>query len=119
MGYLKGVGSAVLESIPKYSEWVFPGGKGDGHMTEMHHAWRAICKEAGLTGWRIHDQRHAFASVAVNSGHSLPQIDALLGHSQASTTQRYAHVAENPVHAVAEDAAAKVADAMKARRNNE
>jgi integrase len=106
---------AVLESIPRYSDWVFPGGKGDGHMTEVHHAWRAICKEAGLTGWRIHDLRHAFASVAVNSGHSLPQIGALLGHSQASTTQRYAHVAENPVHAVAEDAAAKVAAAMKGK----
>ncbi|CAK7050173.1 MAG: Tyrosine recombinase XerC [Desulfovibrio sp.] len=107
---------AVLESIPKYSGWVFPGGKGDGHMTEVHHAWRAICKKAGLTGWRIHDLRHAFASVAVNSGHSLPQIGALLGHSQASTTQRYAHVAENPVHAVAEDAAARVEAALKANR---
>ena len=106
---------AVLESIPRYSDWVFPGTRGDGHMTEVHHAWRAICKEAGLTGWRIHDLRHAFASVAVNSGHSLPQIGALLGHSQASTTQRYAHVAENPVHAVAEDAAAKVATAMNGK----
>lgn len=103
----------ALNDIPEYSGWVFPGGKGDGHMTEVHHAWRLVCKKAGLTGWRIHDLRHAFASVAVNSGHSLPQIGALLGHSQASTTQRYAHVAENPVHAVAEDAAAKIDAALK------
>ena len=105
---------AVLAAIPEFSEWVFPGTKG-GHMTEVHHAWRLICKHAGLHGWRIHDLRHAFASVAVNSGHSLPQIGALLGHTQASTTQRYAHMAENPVHAVAEDAAAKIEAALKTR----
>ena len=105
----------VLEGILEYSKWVFPGSKGDGHMTEVHHAWRAVCKKAGLTGWRIHDLRHAFASTAVNSGHSLPQIGALLGHSQAMTTARYAHVAENPVHAVAEDAGAKIAAAMQTK----
>ncbi len=51
----------------------------------------------------------------MNSGHSLPRIGALLGHSQASTTQRYAHVAENPVHAVAEDAASKIDAALRAQ----
>lgn len=105
----------ILNTIPEHSDWVFPGGRGNGHMTEVHHAWRLVCKEAGLTGWRIHDLRHAFASVAVNSGHSLPQIGALLGHSQTSTTQRYAHVAENPVHTVAEDAASKIDAALRAK----
>jgi len=90
------------------------GSKGDGHMRAAHHAWRAVCKKAWLTGWRIHDLRHAFASVAVNSGHSLPQIGALLGHTQAMTTARYAHIAANPVHTVAEDTGAKRA-ALKAK----
>jgi integrase len=84
-------------------------------MTEIHHAWRVVCRKAGLTGWRIHDLRHAFASTAVNSGHSLPQIGALLGHTQAMTTARYAHVAANPVHAVAEETGAKIAEALKAK----
>lgn len=104
----------LLSGMIEFSEWVFPG-RGNGHMTEVHHAWRTVCKKAGLAGWRIHDLRHAFASVAANSGHSLPQIGALLGHTQASTTQRYAHVAANPVHAVAEDAGAKIAAALQAK----
>ena len=102
---------AVLAGVPKYSEWVFPG-RGVDHVTDIQHSWRIVCEKAKLTDWRIHDLRHAFASMAVNSGHSLPQIGALLGHAQSTTTQRYAHVAENPVHAVAEDAGAKIADAM-------
>ena len=105
----------LLSGMTEFSDWVFPGSKGDGHLREVHHAWRAVCKKAGLTGWRIHDLRHAFASVAVNSGHSLPQIGALLGHTQAMTTARYAHVAANPVHAVAEDTGAKIAAALKAK----
>jgi integrase len=71
--------------------------------------------KAGLTGWRVHDLRHAFAATAVNSGHSLPQIGALLGHTQTMTTARYAHVATNPVHAVAEETGKKIAAALKAK----
>jgi integrase len=105
----------VLSGMTEFSEWVFPGSKGNGHMSEIHHAWRVVCKKAGLTGWRIHDLRHAFASTAVYSGHSLPQIGALLGHTQAMTTARYAHVAANPVHAVAEETGAKITTALKAK----
>lgn len=105
----------LLSSMEEYSAWVFPSSIDDGHARPPQHAWRAVCKKAGLSGWRIHDLRHAFASAAVNSGYSLPQIGALLGHTQASTTQRYAHVAQNPVHAVAEDVGAQVAAALNTK----
>lgn len=107
---------AILESIPQISEWVFPG-KGVPHVTDIQRAWRIVCAKAELDGWRLHDLRHAFASVAVNSGHSLPQIGALLGHSQAATTKRYVHFEENPVHAVAEDTAARIANALNFKTN--
>ena len=107
----------LLANLPRFSDWVFPG-RGVDHVTDIQRPWRIVCEKAGLVGWRIHDLRHAFASTAVNSGHSLPQIGALLGHAQATTTQRYAHVAENPVHAVAEDAAAKIDDAMHSLAKN-
>lgn len=68
---------------------------------------------AGLSDLRIHDLRHAFASVAASSGMGLPIIGKLLGHTQAVTTQRYAHLASDPVKAAAAAVADKIAAAMQ------
>ena len=61
---------------------------------------------------RLHDLRHAFASVAVASGLGLPIIGKMLGHSQPATTARYAHLASDPVKAAAAAVAGKIAAAM-------
>lgn len=53
---------------------------------------------------RLHDLRHSFASLAVNGGASLPMIGALLGHSQVSTTARYAHLADDPLRKANDEA---------------
>ena len=52
---------------------------------------------------RLHDLRHSFASFLVNSGHSLYEVQRLLGHSQISTTQRYAHLSEERLLAASND----------------
>jgi integrase len=62
---------------------------------------------------RLHDLRHAFASVAASSGLGLPIIGKLLGHTQAQTTARYAHLAADPVKAAAAAIAGKIEEAMK------
>jgi integrase len=64
---------------------------------------------------RIHDLRHSFASVAVAGGASLPMIGALLGHTKPETTQRYAHLAADPLRAASEAVAARIAAAMAPR----
>jgi integrase len=74
---------------------VFPG-RAPGERVELKRAWRAISAAAGIDGARVHDLRHTFASLLVGRGVSLPLIGALLGHTQAQTTQRYAHVDNNP-----------------------
>src|ERR1700756_2801330 len=50
---------------------------------------------AGLQDVRLHDLRHSFASFLVNEGVSLYVVQALLGHANARTTQRYAHLASD------------------------
>ena len=50
---------------------------------------------AGLADVRLHDLRHSFASFLVNEGVSLYVVQALLGHANARTTQRYAHLASD------------------------
>lgn len=60
---------------------------------------RGVKLPSGLTDVRVHDLRHTFASILVSAGASLPLIGALLGHTQAATTQRYAHLFDDPLRA--------------------
>ncbi len=62
---------------------------------------------------RIHDLRHTFASIGAASGLSLPMIGKLLGHTQAATTERYAHLADDPVLAASEAIGQRIDAAMK------
>ncbi|WP_130472111.1 site-specific integrase [Candidatus Magnetaquicoccus inordinatus] len=73
-------------------------GKVSGHaMVNINRAWRAIREAAGMPTLRIHDLRHAYASIGASMGMSLPVIGKLLGHTQAATTQRYAHLSDDPL----------------------
>lgn len=82
-------------------------------LVNLQKPWRRIRKAAGLDDVRIHDLRHSFASVAVAGGASLPLIGALLGHSQAKTTQRYAHDANDPRLAAADAVGATIAARLR------
>ena len=48
----------------------------------------------------------------ISSRGSLPIAGKILGHTQASTTQRYAHLEENPARKALEIAAAKIVEAI-------
>ena len=67
---------------------------------------------AGLDDVRLHDLRHSFASVAVSGGASLPIIGALLGHTSSATTQRYAHLHDDPLRALSEAIGGKIAASL-------
>src|SRR5665647_2076141 len=59
--------------------------------------WERAKKLAGLPAdLRIHDLRHSLASALANAGTPLYEIGAVLGHSQLSTTTRYAHHSPQP-----------------------
>jgi integrase len=73
------------------SEFLFAGRHGS-HRVEVRANWRRICKVAKISNLRIHDLRHSYASIAASSGVSLHAIGELLGHTQPSTTHRYAHL---------------------------
>lgn len=79
------------------SPYVFPGRKQGEPMRKTQGTWDAVCKAAGIEDARIHDLRHTYASLLVGSGLSLPIIGQLLGHTQPATTQRYAHLADDPL----------------------
>ncbi len=55
-------------------------------------AWRASLKKAGITNFHFHDLRHTFASNMLLSGASLKDVKEMMGHSDISMTDRYAHL---------------------------
>jgi integrase len=92
----------VKKRTPKGSIYVFPGRIEGEPLKELKTFWKTALKEAKLENIRIHDLRHTHASHLVSSGLSLSIVGKLLGHTQASTTQRYAHLADEPLRQAAE-----------------
>jgi integrase len=81
---------------------VLPGDRPGACFVGIQKPWQRVRTLAGLEDVRIHDLRHAFASTGVAAGDSLFIVGRLLGHRQASTTERYSHLAPDPARAVAD-----------------
>jgi integrase len=107
----------VLKALPRFAHnpYVIVGHRHCSHLVNLHKPWTVIRKEAGLDTVRIHDLRHTFASVAVAAGGSLPILGRQLGHSQSQTTQRYAHLADDPVRKLTQATGVVLAEAMKSK----
>ena len=104
----------VLNGIERDgSPWVIAGRDPDKPLVNLRKPWHRIRAKAGLEGVRLHDLRHSFASVGAAGGLSLPMIGALLGHTQAATTQRYAHLAADPLKQAADMIGKRIAAAMR------
>ena len=110
----------VLANLPHMDNnpHVICGEKDGAHLVNLQKPWGRIRKLAGLEDVRLHDLRHSFASVAASGGLSLPMIGKLLGHTQAATTQRYAHLAADPLKAANEAIGERIAAAMKGDTNS-
>lgn len=96
--------AAVAEIMrrPREGPFVFPAARGEGPTVGLYKTWNRVREIAKLPGVRLHDLRHSFASFAAADGTSLYLIGKALGHRQASTTERYAHLTDEPIRAVAE-----------------
>jgi integrase len=91
------------------SRWVFPAqGRRDQPIGDIKTSWRTLCRKAGITDLHLHDLRHAYATYLASSGSNLPVIGQLLGHTQAATTQRYAHLLDDPLRVATERVGAMI-----------
>jgi integrase len=106
----------ILANLPRVGAYVIAGqaaGTNDEKpRADLNRPWRAIVRRAGLTGLRIHDLRHTHASVAAGLGLGLPIIGKLLGHTQPSTTARYAHLDADPLRRASDHIGSRIAAAM-------
>ena len=82
------------------SPYLFPSGTGDAGQlspSALSRAFRRVCGHAGLADHRahLHALRHSCAHRLLDSGNTPRQIAAYLGHSSASTTEKY-YLRETP-----------------------
>jgi integrase len=114
--YLSEAAVEVLRDLQKLrgpeSRFVIAGRFPDRPLTNLTKPWKRIRERAGIEDVRLHDLRHTAASIGVSQGMNLPVIGRLLGHTQASTTQRYAHVDIDPALAAADKIGTVVAGAL-------
>jgi integrase len=109
----------LLEGLPviEGNDYVLPGRLSGTHFVGLQKVWKRIAQKANTQNLRLHDLRHSYASVGAAAGLGLPIVGALLGHMDASTTQRYAHLSQDPLMAAAELISNRIDEAMKAKPN--
>jgi integrase len=112
--YLSEAAQAVLAHLPRLegNPWCLPGRVQGRPLANPQKPWKRLRTQAALEDVRLHDLRHTYAAVAARGGLSLPMIGALLGHQEAQTTQRYAHLVGHPVQAAAEQVGEAVRRAL-------
>jgi integrase len=115
--YLSEPAIRVLTGIKRdpTSDYVLAGAYHGKPIVSLRKPWVNICTAAKIDNLRLHDLRHSFASIGAADGLSLQMIGALLGHSQPTTTARYAHLAASPLHDAVDAIGAKIAAAMTLR----
>jgi integrase len=107
---------SVLNGLQKIGPCVVPGDNPECPRPDLKRPWGAITKRAGLLGVRLHDLRHTYASFGASGGLGLPIIGRLLGHTQTSTTARYAHLDNDPLRRASEAIAGRIAAALDGNR---
>jgi len=87
---------AILEAMDRTDRYVIPGDIPDQPRHDLKRPWTHIRAAAKLEDVRLHDLRHTHASIGAMAGFGLPIVGKLLGHASSMTTQRYAHIADDP-----------------------
>lgn len=119
--YLSAAAIDVLgrqKEVRNGSSFIFPSRSGEKHFVNLRKSWVRICERSNVQDARLHDLRHTAASIAVGQGTSLAIVGKLLGHTQAQTTLRYAHVDSDPALRAVNEMGDAVTKAMQGKTLN-
>ena len=104
----------LLSTMPREAEcpWAFANPDTGKPFISIYCSWHSARTQAGLADVRMHDLRHSFASLLINSGRTLYEVQHILGHTQVKTTQRYAHLSQDTLLAATNAATLAVGSVM-------
>ncbi|OAN99984.1 hypothetical protein A8B75_19170 [Sphingomonadales bacterium EhC05] len=102
----------IINQLPKFDScpYLLPNPKTLKPYSDIKKAWQKARKLADLEDVHLHDLRHSFASMALNSGAKIDlyTVGKILGHQSIASTERYSHLANDTLMAAAEAGAAKL-----------
>ena len=116
--WLSSAARAVIDAIPRYGAdcpYLFPARPPTRPIDNIASQWDRIRDEAGLSGLRLHDLRHSWASTAAMNGVDMVTIAKLLGHALVETTERYVHLSDQSVAAAADRVSGRIDAALAGR----
>lgn len=93
----------IIRTMSRKYEYVFANPTSGKPFNDIRKCFGAILNAATIENFRIHDLRHNFASMAVNSGYDIYLVQHLLGHASPLTTQRYAHLRQDTLREASEN----------------
>ncbi|MEZ5816764.1 MAG: site-specific integrase [Hyphomicrobiaceae bacterium] len=109
---------AILSELPCVGAYVIAGESSDAPRADLKRPWQVVVRHAGLKGVRLHDLRHTYASIGAGSGLGLPIIGKLLGHADSRTTERYAHLDNDPLRKATNTIGSSLAAALLPPRDD-
>ncbi|MCT4552898.1 MAG: site-specific integrase [Alphaproteobacteria bacterium] len=74
-----------------YNRWY------NGYITDPKRSWGILMDDAGISGFRMHDLRHTFATYLVKNDIPLSKVQKALGHKTISMTLKYAHLSNSDI----------------------
>jgi integrase len=108
----------VLMQMPRFRDnpYVIPGDRPGAHFINISKPWNRVRARSGLQDVRLHDLRRSVGSWLALSGHSLPQIGKVLGHSSPKTTMIYARLTDDVAHIALEGHAQALMRALQTQQ---
>lgn len=91
--------TVLLAIKPKKSGRVF---NRWSHPDTWTHKVKEVLREAGYGNFHLHHFRHSYATIKVEEGRSLREIQELLGHADIKATQIYAHIGQDHLKKIGE-----------------
>lgn len=102
----------IIDQLTKFDgcPYLLPNPRTLKPYSDIKKAWEKVRKLADLEDVHLHDLRHSFASMALNSGAGIDlyTVGKILGHQSIASTERYSHLANDTLMAAAEAGAAKL-----------